>query len=191
MLKVLRAQKHTASILRPFLSSTSSRSVSTETKAYPFSKDAVILPGHSLPPDPRLLKGINLTRYLRETLPTPPALKFISTLFNPHHPDRLLPGSVVALSLANAPASFSGVLISIRHAGPETSFTLRNVVQRTGVEMRFKVASPMIKDIKVIQRAGGKSGNDGKRARRAKLFYLRDQPAKMNAISAGVRKALA
>jgi len=108
-------------------------------------------------------------------------------LFSRRHPERLLPGSVVAVTLAHAPTSFSGVLLSVRRRGPDTSFVLRNIVHRTGVEMQFFVNSPHVKEIRVIQRAGGGGGKEGRRMRRAKLFYLRDSPEKMSEISAGVR----
>lgn len=66
---------------------------------------------------------------------------------------------------------------------------LRNIISRTGVEMQFYVNSPHLKDIKVVQRAGGSgaAAKQGANVRRAKLFYLRDSPEKMTAISAGVR----
>jgi large subunit ribosomal protein L19 len=126
-------------------------------------------------------------QYLRQTLPSPEKQALISTLFSRRHPDRLLPGSVLTVTLAHAPTTFSGVLLSIRRRGPDTSFLLRNVVQRTGVEMQFYVNSPHVKDIKVVQRAGGGGGKEGRKMRRAKLFYLRDSPDKMSEISAGVR----
>ena len=125
--------------------------------------------------------------HIHKTLPAPEKQALISTLFSRRHPDRLLPGSVLMVMLAHAPTSFSGVLLSIRRRGPDTSFLLRNVVQRTGVEMQFFVNSPHVKEIKVIQRAGGGGGKEGRRMRRAKLFYLRDSPDKMSEISAGVR----
>ena len=141
---------------------------------------------------------------------------------------------------------------------------MRNVVRKTGVEMRVALASPTLTGIKVVQRAGGKSMTDGgttpktingknakaskkslavvdkaavpvatgkewklgtpgplptarharsvgilpkvatsntpkvqvdekttvfaKRARRARLYFLRDYPGKMSAISAGIRQ---
>lgn len=77
--------------------------------------------------------------------------------------------------------------MGIRHKGPDTSFVLRNVVHRTGVEMRFFVGSPEIKEVKVITRAGE---NGVRRMRRAKLTYLREDPSKMNAFAAGIKKAM-
>jgi len=43
---------------------------------------------------------------------------------------------------------FTGVMIGSRRKGPASSFDLRNVVLRTGVEMRFMCSSPLIKEIK-------------------------------------------
>ncbi|KAG2043077.1 hypothetical protein BDR03DRAFT_1005969 [Suillus americanus] len=165
------------------------RHLSTNTTVYPFSK-AVILP---LPPAipasqmEALRQGKGIMAYLQKSLPHPTKQKWLATWFSRRHPDRLLPGSVLSVSLEHAPTTFSGVLLSIRRRGPDTSFILRNVIQRTGVEMQFFVNSPHVKDIKILQRAGGGGGKEGRRQRRAKLFFLRDTPEKMTAISAGVK----
>lgn len=163
------------------------RSASTTTNPYPFSNVVITPPEPTTPATESLRKGKGIMEHLRKTLPDPEKQALISTLFSRRHPDRLLPGSVLTVTLAHAPTSFSGVLLSIRRRGPDTSFLLRNVVQRTGVEMQFFVNSPHLKGIKVIQRAGGGGGKEGRRMRRAKLFYLRDSPEKMSEISAGVR----
>jgi len=125
--------------------------------------------------------------YLLKTLPSPQKQNLLSTLFSRRHPLRLLPGSVLTVTMTHAPTTFSGVLLSVRRRGPDTSFLLRNVIQRTGVEMQFFVNSPHLQDITVVQRAGGSGGKEGRRARRAKLFYLRDSPEKMSMISAGIK----
>lgn len=163
------------------------RSASTVKNPYPFSNVAILPPKPEAAVTPSLLKGKGIMDHIKKTLPSPEKQALISTLFSRRHPNRLLPGSVLTVTLAHAPTSFSGVLISIRRRGPDTSFVLRNVVQRTGVEMQFFVNSPHLKEIKVIQRAGGGGGKEGRRMRRAKLFYLRDSPEKMSEISAGVR----
>ncbi|CAG8765384.1 27338_t:CDS:1, partial [Gigaspora margarita] len=69
---------------------------------------------------------------------------------------------------SNAVSTFAGVCISIRRQGIDTNLTLRNVILKVGIEQRFSIYSPMIKSIKILQRGEG--------FRRAKLFYLRDQP---------------
>ncbi|KAG8903199.1 hypothetical protein FRB99_003611 [Tulasnella sp. 403] len=186
----LRSSLSTA---RSLSTSASARSVGAAT--YPFLKDAILQPSAALTVPPirkdRILKGKGLMAHVNQTLPSPEAQNLLQTLFNRSHPDRLLPGSVVSVTLNHAPTNFSGVLIAVRYNGPDTSFTLRNVIQRTGIEMTFNVCSPALKDIKVVYKAGGGGGRDGRRIRRAKLFYLRDQPAKMAAISTSIRRTQA
>jgi len=173
----------------------SSRSLTTSTKSYPYSQVAIIPPPPPDSPPPALRQGKGLMAYLQHTLPSTEKQKLICTLFSRSHPDRVRPGSVLTVNLTHAPTSFSGVLISVRRRGPDTSFVLRNVVQRTGVEMQFFVNSPHVKDIVVVPRAGGGGSWSGpadrkkknKGLKKAKLFYLRDSPERMTAVSAGVR----
>jgi len=67
-------------------------------------------------------------------------------------------------------------------------------VQRTGVKVQFLLNAPAIKNIKVLQRAGGTSppGEEGvklgKAMVRSKLYFLRDYPSRMSAISSGIAK---
>jgi large subunit ribosomal protein L19 len=163
------------------------RSLTTSAKAYPYSRVAIIPPPPAGSPPAALREGKGLMAYLQQTLPSTEKQKIIGTLFSKTHPDRVRPGSVLTVNLAHAPTSFSGVLISVRRRGPDTSFVLRNVVQRTGVEMQFFVNSPHVKEIVVVSRVGGRDGRKPKGLRKAKLFYLRDSPEKMTAASAGVR----
>jgi large subunit ribosomal protein L19 len=164
------------------------RFLSTSSSPYPFSKTAIIVPKPPETPLEPLLRGKGLMSYLYQTLPSPQKQKLLSTLFSRRHPDRLLPGSVLTVTLTHAPTTFSGVLLSIRRRGTDTSFTLRNIVQRTGVEMQFFVNSPHLQDITVVSRAGGGGGRESRRQRRAKLFFLRDSPEKMSMISAGLQR---
>ncbi|CAL1702334.1 unnamed protein product [Somion occarium] len=161
---------------------------STSASKYPFSK-AAIIPPVTPPADPtRLRKGKGLMEYVRKTLPPPNKQAMLETYFGKRSPQRMLPGSVVAVKLNHAPTTFAGVVISIRRRGPDTSFVLRNVMNRVGVETQFYVNSPHVKNIQVVQRAsGGQGARESRRSRRAKLFYLRDSPEKMTAISAGVK----
>lgn len=156
--------------------------------SYPFSKTAILPPPLPIPSGQHdaLRKGKGLMTFLRQGLPEPKKREWLATLFSRRHPDRLLPGSVLTVTTEHAPGIFSGVLISVRRRGPDTSFVLRNVVQRTGVEMQFFVNSPHLKDIKIRQRAGERKGT---KQRRAKLFFLRDAPDKMTDISSGVGRS--
>lgn len=61
---------------------------------------------------------------------------------------------------------FAGVCINIRRRGVDTAILLRNHLTRVGVEMWYKIYSPVIAGIEVVQRRV-------KRARRARLTYMR------------------
>lgn len=169
---------------------TCARAMSTGAQPYPFSSLAKIPPmpaNNPAPPRESLLKGKGLMQHLRKTLATPEKRKWLDTYFARRHPLRIIPGSVLNVGLGHTPTNFTGVLLSVRRRGLDTSFVLRNVINRTGVEMQFFVCSPHVKSIRIIQRAVTKSSKGGPKIRRAKLFYLRDSPEKMTAISAGVR----
>ncbi|KAF9246981.1 hypothetical protein BU15DRAFT_38581 [Melanogaster broomeanus] len=163
-------------------------SSSASLPAYPFSKAAILPAPLPIPSDRHdpLRKGKGLMTFLHQALPEPKKRDWLATFFSRKHPERLLPGSVLTVTTEQAPGIFSGVLISVRRRGPDTSFIVRNVIQRTGVEMQFYVNSPFLKDIKVRQRAGEHKGN---KQRRAKLFFLRDSPEKMTSISTAVKGA--
>ncbi|KAI0301812.1 translation protein SH3-like domain-containing protein [Multifurca ochricompacta] len=165
----------------------SRQSITTSSRIYPYSRVAIIPSAPPGSPPASLRRGKGLMAYLQQTLPSTEKQKIISTIFSRTHPDRVRPGTVLTVNLTHAPTSFSGVLISVRRRGPDTSFVLRNVVQRTGVEMQFFVNSPHVKEILVVSRAGGLDRKKRKGLKKAKLFYLRDSPEKMTAMSAGVR----
>lgn len=66
---------------------------------------------------------------------------------------------------------------------------VRNIVSKLGVEVRFNLYSPLLKDIKIVQRAtAGKNDKKGglRRTRRAKLYYLRSDDRKLAGISKSV-----
>ncbi|GBB96221.1 hypothetical protein RclHR1_02700023 [Rhizophagus clarus] len=108
-------------------------------------------------------------------------------LFAKHGKDRIKTGDVLLVesytsmsSIKNSSAkssttAFAGICICIRRRGVDTNFTLRNIILKVGVEQRFSINSPLIKSIKILSRGEG--------YRRAKLFYLRDQPGKAFQIS--------
>ncbi|KAI6151860.1 hypothetical protein BKA82DRAFT_4104180, partial [Pisolithus tinctorius] len=130
---------------------------------YPFSKNALLPAPLAVPSDraDALRKGRGLMFFLQQNLPEPKKRQWLQTLFSRQHPQRLLPGSALTVTLEHAPGIFSGVLMSVRRR----------------VEMQFFVNSPHLKDIR-----------RGRRQRRAKLFFLRDSPSKMSAISAGLKR---
>lgn len=178
---------------------------STTTRVYPYSNSVTTI----TPPTPSSSSSSSsgpLPKSLLTTLNThltslhPQATTYLP-LFSRRSPNRIQPGSVLTItSYSSLPTpanpspptnSFSGVLIAIRrrHAGRDTSIRLRNMVGRTGVELAYKVFSPMIAGIKVIGRAEtsgpvipGKDGLGKERkkpvlraARRAKLYFVREQ----------------
>ena len=175
---------------------TASEASSSKAQTYPFSAAVTFptSPSTSNPTSKNLLhpkNGKSVVEHVNAQLLEaydPASLR--KTLFSRRNPLRLKPGSVISVaSYTDATKStstvFSGVLLGIGRKGIDTSFTLRNIVNRTGVEMKFKVHSPMIKKIEVIKEADGKGL---KLARRAKVNYLRDKPGIMNQIAAAVKQ---
>ena len=88
-------------------------------------------------------------------------------------------GSILAVTRAD-PYSYSGetrfvgICIARQNNGIGSTFTLRNVVNGVGVEVMFETYSPTIKKIEVLRL---------EKRRRAKLYYLRDKPAKESTFS--------
>ena len=64
---------------------------------------------------------------------------------------------------------YEGVVIARRGSGINQNITVRRIFQGVGVERVFLLHSPRIESIKVLRRG---------RARRAKLYYLRDRVGK-------------
>ena len=69
---------------------------------------------------------------------------------------------------------FTGVVISRKGRGINENFTVRRIVANEGVERIFPLHSPNIVDIKAVR-----SG----KARRAKLYYLRQRTGKATRLS--------
>lgn len=74
---------------------------------------------------------------------------------------------------------FTGICIARKGSGSRETFTVRRMVQGEGVERIFPLHSPNIRNIKVVQ--------EGK-ARRAKLFYLRQRTGKAAKVRQEFRK---
>ncbi|KAL8790143.1 MAG: hypothetical protein Q9195_006523 [Heterodermia aff. obscurata] len=103
------------------------------------------------------------TAHLRELDPTAARQRFFART----NPDRPCLGDVL-LTTFRTGDPFSGVLISIRRRGVDTAVLLRNRIGTIGTEMWVKVYSPVVKSIEVVKRAE-------KRAKRARLFYMRKE----------------
>jgi large subunit ribosomal protein L19 len=88
-------------------------------------------------------------------------------LFAPTNPERPQCGDILLIRLRTGDP-VSGVIMSIRqrHSPIDTAVLLRNQLTRVGVEVWWKIYSPNVEGIEVVQRAA-------KRARRANLYYLR------------------
>lgn len=164
------------------MSTTATGTTATSAPAtYPFSKTA-LLPSNVHAKDAPLEKlklGKGLMPYLQRTLFSPGKADMMHTLFSRRSPAHLEVGSIVTVINEQAPTTFTGVLISIRRRGPDSSIVLRNILNRTGIEMQFFPNAPGIKEVRVI-RPPPKG-----RMRRAKLFYLRDAPDKMSMLAGG------
>ena len=64
---------------------------------------------------------------------------------------------------------FEGIIIKVQGGGVNQTFTVRRVAYGVGVEKTFLVHSPMVEKVELV-RVG--------KARRAKLYYLRDRVGK-------------
>lgn len=67
---------------------------------------------------------------------------------------------------------FEGKVIGRRGAGLKATFRVRRISYGEGVERVFPLHSPMVEKIEVLKAKG-------KKARRAKLYYLRDKVGKL------------
>ncbi len=68
---------------------------------------------------------------------------------------------------------YEGVVIAMRNGGINETITVRRVFQGVGVERVFLLHSPRIESITILRRG---------KARRAKLYYLRDRVGKATRI---------
>ncbi|CAM6103106.1 unnamed protein product [Calypogeia fissa] len=88
----------------------------------------------------------------------------------------LRPGDVVQLRVEvpenkRRVSLLRGIVIAVHSAGINSTFRIRRVLAGVGVELVFPLYSPNIKELKVV---------DKRRARRAKLYYLRDKIARLS-----------
>ena len=64
---------------------------------------------------------------------------------------------------------FEGIIISKKCSSTDTTITVRRIFQGIGVERTFPIYSPQIKSLRIL---------DPIKAKRAKLFYLRNRIGK-------------
>lgn len=86
-------------------------------------------------------------------------------LFSKANPDSAKVGDILLVRQKTGDP-FAGVCINIRRRGVDTGILLRNNLTRVGVEMWYKIYSPNVEGVEVVQRAK-------KRARRARLTFMR------------------
>ncbi|TLD18782.1 ribosomal protein L19 [Venturia nashicola] len=91
-------------------------------------------------------------------------------------------GDILLVRLKNG-EPFAGVCMNIRRRGVDTGILLRNQLTRVGVEMWYKIYSPNITGIEVVQRRE-------KKARRARLYFLRKPKHDMGSVEGVVRQYL-
>jgi large subunit ribosomal protein L19 len=86
-------------------------------------------------------------------------------LFDYKNPEGVKVGDIL-LTTFKSGEPFSGVVMSIKQRGVDTSVLLRNHLTRIGMEMQVKIFSPLVQSMEVAQKTL-------KRKRRARLYYLR------------------
>ncbi|RKF56021.1 54S ribosomal protein subunit img1, mitochondrial [Golovinomyces cichoracearum] len=95
-------------------------------------------------------------------------------LFSRANPEAAKVGDVLLVRLKSG-EPFAGVCINIRRRGIDTAILLRGQLTRVGVEMWYKIYSPNIAGIEIVQRRV-------KRARRARLTYMRKPKHDMGSV---------
>lgn len=76
---------------------------------------------------------------------------------------------------------YEGTVIAMRNGGINETITVRRIFQGVGVERVFLLHSPRVASIKIIRRG---------KARRAKLYYLRDRVGKATRLKQRFDRAL-
>ncbi|KAE8447836.1 hypothetical protein EG329_010065 [Mollisiaceae sp. DMI_Dod_QoI] len=97
-----------------------------------------------------------------------------TNLFSKANPEAAKVGDILLVRLKTGDP-FAGVCINIRRRGVDTGILLRNELTRVGVEMWYKIYSPNVEGIEVVQRRE-------KRARRARLTYMRKPKHDMGSV---------
>lgn len=97
-----------------------------------------------------------------------------TALFSKSRRDSAKVGDVLMVTTRTG-EPFAGALMQIRRRGVDTAIQLRGQLMKVGVEMWFKIYSPNVVGIDVVWRRP-------KRARRARLTYLRKKKHDMGSV---------
>ncbi|KAK3340166.1 translation protein SH3-like domain-containing protein [Neurospora tetraspora] len=84
-------------------------------------------------------------------------------------------GDVLMVTHRRGGEPFAGVCLAIRRSGIDTAILLRNHLGKVGVEMWYKIYNKNVAGIEIIKRRA-------KRARRAKLMYMRQPKHDMGSV---------
>lgn len=119
------------------------------------------------PPPPSTFKHNPepLSAYTTSQIPLLDPTGSRTRLFDRNNPDAPQPGDILLVNFKTGDP-FAGVCLSIRRRGVDTGVLLRNRVLTVGVEMWVKIYSPNVRSLEIVKRAE-------KRARRARLYYMR------------------
>lgn len=104
-------------------------------------------------------------------------------LFSETNPEAAKVGDILLVRLKSGDP-FAGVCLVIRKRNSpiDTSILLRNQLTRVGVEMWYKIYSPNVEGIEVVQR------KQGKKVRRAKLYYMRKPKHDLGSVEGVVKQ---
>ena len=121
---------------------------------------------HAPPPSPikKCPDPISLLTASQTTALDPTGAR--TRLFSRTNPEAAKVGDILLVRTRSGDP-FAGVCINIRRRGIDTAILLRGQLTRVGVEMWYKIYSPLVEAIEVVERAR-------KRARRARLTYMRN-----------------
>ncbi|KAK5116217.1 hypothetical protein LTR62_008543 [Meristemomyces frigidus] len=105
-------------------------------------------------------------------------------LFSPTNPERVQVGDILLFRLKTGdPVSGTVINIRQRNSPIDTAVLIRNQLTRVGLEVWFKVYSPNVESVEVVKRAV-------KRARRAKLYFLREKRHDTGSVEGVVKQYL-
>ncbi|CZR56566.1 related to ribosomal protein L19, mitochondrial [Phialocephala subalpina] len=160
------------------------RSLTTYHKSVTFSKFEIPLPNavkiptkiktYPPPPSPAQKFKEPLKDFTNDQLSILDPTGARSHLFSKTNPEAAKVGDILLVRLKTGDP-FAGVCINIRRRGVDTGILLRNELTRVGVEMWYKIYSPNVEGIEVVQRRE-------KRARRARLTYMRKPKHDMGSV---------